>query len=603
MIQSDWGNISVQSIKLPTQNGQWLVADVFKPDTATRDNPAPLVVVIPGFQRSKEALSNTAIELARRGMVTMSIDPYAQGSSSSSLSRRAATTEGYGMFALVDYAYDTPNLNYVDKQRIAATGHSAGGNAAIRGAAYFGKQADQTGQPSKLHSVYVSGYVITLRENVLRHVRSNVGVAYALYDEGAFRNTAPDIPGAAENKWILADMRTLPNSVKTVNSGLSPAEQVTEVELGRYYGNLDDRSLRVIFNEKILHPFQPYMREAMANQIEYFETVFNWQSPMPKDDQVWYWKELLSMISMVAAMVMVIPLGHLLLVNIPYFGVIVKPLPKPQPKPAGKGKVVFWGLFVIGATIAAFSYIPMTNLSIVMFPDASDRIMTWFFPQRMNNGVMLWALFNGTVGFLLFYLSYKFFGKKRGISSEMWGTQVSLGELGRTFVLALLIFLCYYLLLFAIYYFFHVDYRFLFMGVRPFQPVLVLLMLMYVPMFFVFFLSNSLRVNGAMRIEGQPEWRSMLLAGVANSLGLFLIIVVQYVTFAWTGTVFWSAADGVQSWLYINLLFAVVPIMFVLPYFNRYFFRMTGRIYLGPMTMCLIFIMILLSNTVCYTPL
>ena len=68
--------------------------------------------------------------------------------------------------------------------------------------------------------------------------------------------------------------------------------------------------------------------------------------------------------------------------------------------------------------------------------------------------------------------------------------------------------------------------------------------------------------------------------------------------FAVKGTVFWT--DG---WLYVNLLFAVVPIMFVLPIFNRCFFRITGRIYLGPLTMCLIFITILLSNTVCYIPL
>ena len=53
----------------------------------------------------------------------------------------------------------------------------------------------------------------------------------------------------------------------------------------------------------------------------------------------------------------------------------------------------------------------------------------------------------------------------------------------------------------------------------------------------------------------------------------------------------------------MNLLFAVVPMMFVLPYFNRYFFRMTGRIYLGPMVTCLVFIMILLTNTVSYLPL
>ena len=133
---------------------------------------------------------------------------------------------------------------------------------------------------------------------------------------------------------------------------------------------------------------------------------------------------------------------------------------------------------------------------------------------------------------------------------------------------------------------------------RLFQPVLLVLVPLYAPVFFIFFLSNSLRVNGAMRFAGQSERSSLLLAGLGNSLGLLLIVIVQYATFALTGTVYWT--DG---WLYINLLFAVVPMMFVLPYFNRFFFRMTGRIYLGPMVTCLIFIMILLSNTVCYLPL
>ena len=212
---------------------------------------------------------------------------------------------------------------------------------------------------------------------------------------------------------------------------------------------------------------------------------------------------------------------------------------------------------------------------------------------------MLWAVFNGLIGFLLFYLSYRYFGgKKNGIHPGMWGAAISWMELKRTVILALVIFVAFFLFLFTIYYFFHVDYRFLFNGVRVFRPVILLLMLMYVPMFLPFFISNSLRVNGAMRLEGQKEWKSMLLGGVANSLGLFFIVLTQYTTFALTGTVFWT--DG---WLYINLLFAVVPIMFVLPFFHRFFFRMTGRIYLGPVTMCLIFIAILLSNTVCYTPL
>jgi hypothetical protein len=64
-----------------------------------------------------------------------------------------------------------------------------------------------------------------------------------------------------------------------------------------------------------------------------------------------------------------------------------------------------------------------------------------------------------------------------------------------------------------------------------------------------------------------------------------------------------GSGGGTDGWLYVNLLFAVVPMMFVLPCFNRYFFRLTGRICLGPMVTCLIFIMILISNTVIYLPL
>jgi hypothetical protein len=417
-------------------------------------------------------------------------------------------------------------------------------------------------------------------------VRSNVGLSYAYFDEGAYRNELKN-----------GDMRRAPEALRLVNSSSAVAgAPLQEVEIGRYYGEAAARNLRVVHNERVLHPFQPYSIEAMAHQLEYFEKAFGLAGGLSSRDQVWFWKELLTLASLVAAFVALVPLAQLLLANISWFQVLVHPLPAPQPKPQGRARVLFWVLLVTGALIACFSYIPLTELSQRLFVAASGREQTWFFPQRMNNGVMLWALLNGLVGFL-FYLGYRWHGRGNGAGPALWGGQTGGRELVRTALLALTLFLGFFLLLFAVYYFFHVDYRFVFIGVRVFQPAVLLLWLMYVPAFFVFFLSNSLRVNGAMRLAGQPEWQSLLVAGLGNSLGLLLIVVVQYLVFALNGTVYWT--DG---WLYINLLFAVVPIMFVLPYFNRYFFRLTGRIYLGPMTMSLVFIVILLSNTVCYTP-
>lgn len=588
LVQSDFGNVNVKSHTLYSSNNQYVVYDLYKPSSASKENKAPFIVVVPGFQRSKEALSNIAIELSRRGNVVALIDPYAQGMSSSSLSRRAATTEGYGMFALIDTVSKGNLFDFVDTDKMASTGHSMGGNAAIRGANYFGREAIRENKKSKLHSVYVSGYVLTLTEKVLEDVRSNVGVSYALYDEGAFRN---ELQG-----WDAGNMKIAPEALRTVNSILDENQKLDVIELEKFYGEIDKNTARVIYNERLLHPFQPYNNIATANQLIYFDKVFNSDVKLDPYDQIWQWKELFTLLSMITSLIMLIPLTRFLL-KLNFFSELVKEVPKPLPEQNRKGKVVFWSIFIIGATVACLTFIPMVDIAKIIFQKASNRELTWFFPQRMNNSVMLWATFNGVFGAILFFGSYHLFGRKAGIKKDSWGIKITNIEIVKTFLLGLLVFLIYYGTLNVIHFIFHVDYRFWFMGVRIFQPQMLLVLAMYFPFFFVFFLSNSLRVNGAMRFENQPEWISRLVAGLANSSGLIMIIVIQYFVFLYTGSVFWTT-----NWLSVNLLFGIVPMMFFLPYFNRVFFEMTGRIYLGPVITCLIFIMILSTNTVVYLP-
>ena len=588
LIQTSFGKVDVKLMNLKTPDGQNLVYDLYKPSIATENDKQPFIVVVPGFQRSKEALSNIAIELSRRGYVVALIDPYAQGMSSSSLSRLAATTQGYGMFALVDYAY-AENFSFVDINKIGSTGHSMGGNAAIRGADYFGKEAVKSGKKSKLDSVYISGYVLTLRENILRDSKSNMGVSYALYDEGAFRN---DLQG-----WDAGNMKIAPESLRTVNSVLPKDKKVTEVELGKYYGDRSNNTLRVIFNEELLHPFQPYNKEATKNQLDYFDKVFGAPISINSNNQIWQYKELFTLINMIVSLLMLIPIAKLFL-SLSFYKDIVKDIPASLPEQTSKSKMIFWSVFFISALIACISFIPMVDVAKILFYESANRELTWFFPQRMNNSVMLWAAFNGSIGLVIFFISYYFFGRHHGVNTNSWGLQINKVELFKTIMLGLSIFICYYLILYFVYFLFHVDYRFWFMGVRIFQPEMLLVLVMYFPLFFIFFFSNSLRVNGAMRFKNQSEWKSRLIAGFANSLGLMMIIIIQYVTFAWTGTVFWTT-----NWLSVNLLFGIVPMMFILPYFNRIFFQLTGRVYLGPIVTCLIFIMILSTNTVVYLPL
>ena len=444
LIQSSFNKVEIELKELKTDNAQTLVYDLYKPKIATKKNKVPFVIVVPGFQRSKEALSNIAIELSRRGMAVALIDPYAQGMSSSSISRIAATTQGYGMFALVDYAYDG-NFPFVDPKKIASTGHSMGGNAAIRGADYFGKKAIQENKKSKLHSVYVSGYVLTLRDEILKDSKSNMGISYALYDEGAFRN---ELKG-----WDSGNMEIAPESLRVINNVLSNENKIDKVELGKYYGDKKDRSLRVVFNEKLLHPFQPYNKEATSNQLNYFDKVLGFPNKINSSNQIWQFKELFTLINMVVSLLMLIPLTKLFL-KLKFYSSLIKPVPDPLPKQSKKGKIVFWTIFFISATIACISFIPMVDLAKILFVDAANRELTWFFPQRMNNSVMLWAALNGTIGLIIFVLSYYFFGRHHGTQKESWGLNISLFDFTKTLLLGLLVFSAYYLILFLITIFF-----------------------------------------------------------------------------------------------------------------------------------------------------
>ena len=619
-VKTNGGTIEVTGFKLPTENGQWITADLFRPKSATGANPAPVVVVCPGFERSKEMVDSYSIELARRGMVVVTIDPYYQGASSSTMERRSASVEGYGVVPMVEYIFDTPNLNYVDKTRIGATGYSAGGNAVLQSASVFGgrqgrpprrgatgdssgvTRAARTEQPaarapSKLAAVFVGGYVLTLTDAVLASVNSNVGMDYARHDEGSYRN-----------ELRTADMRTAPEALRLVNSVLEPEQRVAEVEIGKVYGDAAKRTMRVVYNTPgNIHPLLLYDARSIANMVGFFTTVFSMTPAMPATDQTWLVKELFTLVSLVGALMMLVPLARLLL-ELPAFSGLVHPIPPPLPRPDRRGQVLFWVTFAFTAALACYLFVPMAQATFVVFPAASNGQQTWWFPQRMNNAVLLWAVANGAVGLIIFFSTYRFLGKKRGIGPEMLGLQTSVGELAKTFGLALVLFAAFYGLLFASFGLFHADFRFFFVAAAAEFPVKMLIVAVeYLPLFFVFYLANSIRVNSASRFAGQREWVGLLIMGLGNSVGLMAILAIQYVCLARTGTVFWTGttagAVGRQDWIFINLLFGIIPMMFLLPYFNRWFFRLTGRVYLGPMVTCLIFIMMLLTSSVCYIPL
>ena len=136
---------------------------------------------------------------------------------------------------------------------------------------------------------------------------------------------------------------------------------------------------------------------------------------------------LLTFISLICSFLSIVPMAKSLL-GISYFHPLISPTPDLIPSPKGTAKIILVITLALSSLIACFSYIPLSELSKSFFPEASSRVQTWFFPQRMNNAIMLWAVFNGVAGFVFFYGSYYFFGKRNGIRLEMWGMSITKRE-------------------------------------------------------------------------------------------------------------------------------------------------------------------------------
>lgn len=619
LIQNDFGNVEIETVYFAARDDQTVAYDLYTPSTASIDNKAPLMIVIAGFQRSRETQGHVALEFARRGFVVINIDPYSQGDSSSSQGiqgRAIATMEGYGAFDIIDYVYDNDDIYpFVDKDLIGVTGHSAGGNAAYQAAVYFGKRAVDNNGVSKVHSIYISGYVLSINSSI-NFSKSNMGMDYALYDEGAFRNplnlSAPEGYSKADMTWAVESHIFVNSGLEKQGLPLIPDD--TQVEIGRIYGNPTLRNMRQVFNTPTIHAFQPYDTKATESNIAFFEVAMDFRnSEIRPDNQVWVTKEVFTTLSLIASLAMLVPVTTLLY-RIPFFK-DSKQEPIIDERKRSKGSIInYIVVFLITATFAALTYLPSAKLSFILFPEASQSVVTWFFPQRMTNAVAVWAVLSGTFAMFVFmvsrYISLMIQKKKSNIEIsykaefKKWGVSIGWKNLGKTVLLGLAVVTIYFLLLMIVYSIFHVDYRFIFiMAARKLNSKVLIQILMYFPVFFIFYFSNSIRVNAGQMRGKVNEKVKLLIAGLTNIAGLSIILFMQYLAFVNTGTIaFTELPDGTTQWLYVNILFTLIPVMFLMPFFNRWFYKLSGNTFLGPIIICIIFVIMTLNNSVAYIP-
>ncbi len=629
--------VTSKAVALQQASGvkSWNTADIYKPKSASADNKVPLIMVAPGIQRTKETQASFCIELVRRGYAVLCLDPYGQGESSPSYESQSATNEGYGLFNWLDYMYTEDGMkmfDWVDYSKVGACGHSAGGNGCQKLAEREGKLAIANRAESRIQGVYITGYI---REWTWENARCNIGISYSINDEGAFQNATAKEKAKIQEKIDAgkdvsekelaflkvgnADMRYAPEAIEIVNFQLEREglEPIDEVMVGEQYGNQYTGTYAVINNEACLHSLQPYDSETIANLVSFFDLTMEHDSGLKPGDQLWLVKELACGLALLFGFVFILCLCPLLLLRTKLFALIKRPIPERQASQKVRGRIVFWLTFVISAVIACFLYMVCVELSVKWFPEASTGIQTWFFPQRFTNAVAMWACFNGLIGIALFALTNVVEwlidkARAKGDAEKLQAVKAEylckleplkiggMGGVWRTLLLAAVLIGSFFALDYLIYGLFHVDMRFMFISARvTFQWDVILSILMYLPIFFIFYFSNSLRVNCAMRPKNWPEWLSKIIIVLGNTLGLVAIVFMEYIPMIQTGTIGYTSTVGPQ-WLFVNQLFSIIPMMILLPLMNRYFFNKTGRAWLGPLVTCVIFIAMTGAATTIY---
>ena len=123
-IDSDFGKIETTTVIIEDDNKE-LSGLLYKPKSATPQNPAPAVLVAHGISGSKEMMSSIGLELARKGFVTLCLDLLGHGKSQGSV-EEGTVDRSFGVYSALQYLKSQP---YVNSSSLGLVGHSLGAGA------------------------------------------------------------------------------------------------------------------------------------------------------------------------------------------------------------------------------------------------------------------------------------------------------------------------------------------------------------------------------------------------------------------------------------------------------------------------------------------
>ena len=218
--------------------------------------------------------------------------------------------------------------------------------------------------------------------------------------------------------------------------------------------------------------------------------------------------------------------------------------------PDGKGKIRLWASLLLSVIISGVSYLKIYRWCSKNRPS--------FFVQSPVFFIACWTIFAGLVTIILLLLSYHFVNKKKD-ASFLQNSGIAIGgkKLGQTILLALIVVIVSYGLVFVADYFFKTDFRLWVIALKAFTPNKIAIALIYLPFFLVYYIANSIAINSFNYVRiGKKEWFNTAIMALTNGLAPIVLVIIQYAVFFDTGEALFPEVIAI-IWLF--------PIVVILP--------------------------------------
>jgi hypothetical protein len=550
-INTGAGAATVQDIKIHGSNGYIISAYLYTPKTATADKPAPAILAFHGLNNQKDYMSNTALEMARRGFVVLSAD---------------MTGHGYSNGANGENGYDGPDalaylrtLPVVDKNNIGLIGMSQGGFGAVTAAA--------NAMPDAYSSIFYMESECT--------------------PPGApILSLCQGLKNVAFNEGKVTELGVMIMVAKGSDAPVSPVLQPVfgtkdPIIPNQIYGSIADGTARILYQPWEDHAGSTDSPAAIGNAIDWMQQTLKGEKALPPSNQIWGWKLFGTAVALLGAFLLFFPMGALLL-QTSFF----KPLAEATPEYKGLKGIGWWIGALITTALGPLLYVWVWQHQF--FTALVPANSLW--PQSFTNIYMVWAGIVGVIAILLILLNHFVFTRKNGATAENYGltwagNKPDWGKIWKSLLLAICVLLPLYLLLEFINSVWMVDFRAWVVALMPMDPVRFDAFLGYLIPFAIYFVPQGILFAAFLRVrQGQAGLaREMIVNAVMLTLGVVVWLLLMYVPIMAGGvTIFGTGplgptAAGLGAIYYIPLV-VLWPLVTSL---YTYFFRKTGKVYTG----------------------